>query len=126
MSSPPPDRLPVQRFTLTAAPPVRALAIAAAAELLGALLLTGRLRTQVELGADTLTVTRAGQRREVSWSDVRAVTLQHPRLRVTTADPAGGVVITNPRRESDPRFAALMSALRQRLDADRGYQTTTW
>lgn len=154
--SPHPDaRPPVQRFVLAAAPPVRALAIAATAEVLGALLLVGwqaldlplvaavlaavllafgtvllaaavvlagRLRTVVELSADTVTVTRAGRSRSVPWGAVQEVTLQHPQLQVVTEDRADGLVITNPRGPADLRFGALVEALRQRLDADRGYR----
>jgi hypothetical protein len=155
VSSSPADRPPVQRFTLNAQPPVRALAIAAGSEVLGALLLvgwqaldlplvaavvgalllafgtllvaaalvlSGRLRTLVELTPDTLEVTRAGRSRSVPWAEVQEITLQHPRLQVRTEDPADGVLITNPRGADDARFASLLDALRQRLDSDRGYR----
>lgn len=155
MSSSPADQPPVQRFTLNAQPPVRALAIAAGAEVLGALLLvgwqaldlplvaavlgalllafgsvlvaaavvlSGRLRTLVELTEDDVRVTRAGRSRSVPWSDVQEVTLQHPQVQVVTQDPAGGLVITNPRAAGDPRFVSMLEALRQRLDTDRGYR----
>ncbi|SDR69460.1 hypothetical protein SAMN04488543_0076 [Friedmanniella luteola] len=155
MSPHPTARPPVERFVLVATPPVRALAIAAGAEVLGALLLvgwqaldlplvaavagalllafgtvllaaavvlSGRLRTVVELTADAVGVTRAGRSRSVPWSAVTEVTLQHPQLRVVTEDPADGLLITNPRGAADPRFAALVDAVRQRLDTDRGYR----
>ena len=134
---------------------MRALAIAAAAEVVGALLLvgwgaldlpvavavvgglilafgtvlvgaalvlSGRLRTQVHLGADEITVTRGGQHRSLAWSKVEEVKLQHPRLHVVGSDPADGLVIVNPRAAGDPLFASLMDAIRQRLDTDRGYR----
>ena len=155
MSSLPADQPPVQRFTLNATPPVRALAIAAGTEVLGALLLVGwqaldlplvvavvgalllalgtllvaaalvlggRLRTLVELTPDNLRVTRAGRSRAVPWSAVQEVRLQHPQVQVVTEDPADGLVITNPRGAADPRFAAMLDALRERLDTDRGYR----
>jgi hypothetical protein len=153
--SPQSAQLPVRRFLLAAAPPVRALAIAAGAEVLGALLLVGwqaldlplvaavvaglllafgtvllaaavvlagRLRTVVELTEDGVGVTRAGRSRSVPWSAVQEVKLQHPQLQVVTDDPAGGLVITNPRGATDPRFAALLEALHQRLEAERGHR----
>ena len=156
MSPHPAARPPLQRFVLVAAPPVRALAIAAGTEVLGALLLvgwqaldlplavavigalllafgtllvtaalvlSGRLRTVVELTPDGLRVTRAGQSRSVPWSAVREVKLQHPQLQVIAQDRAAGVVVTNPRGADDPRFVSLVEALRQRLDTDRGYRT---
>ncbi len=155
MSSPPADRAPSQHFVLVATPPLRALAIAAVTEVLGALLLVGwqaldlplvagvlgalllaagtallgaaviltrRLRTTVELSDDAVRVTRTGRTRSLRWEAVREVTLLHPQLRVIAADPADEVVITNPRGPRDPRFAALLEALRQRLDAGRGYR----
>ena len=155
MSPHPVVQPPVQRFDLVATPPVRALAIGAGAEVLGALLLvgwgaldlplvvavlgglllaaglalvvaavvlSGRLRTRVELAPDAVRVTRAGQSRSVAWEDVQEVTLHHPQLQVVTEDPADGLVVTNPRGPADPRFAALLDALRQRLDDHRGYR----
>ena len=155
MSVAPAGQPPVQLFTLHARPPVRALAIAAGAEVIGALLLvgwgaldlpvavavvgglvlafgtvlvgaalvlSGRLRTQVHLGADEITVTRGGQRRSLAWSKVREVKLQHPQLHLVGPDLADGLVIVNPRADGDPLFASLMGAIRQRLDTDRGYR----
>ena len=155
MSSSPAGQAPNQQFVLAATPPLRALAIAAVTEVLGALLLvgwqaldlplvaavlgalllaagtvllgaavilTGRLRTIVELGDDAVRVTRAGRTRSLRWEVVREVTLLHPQLRVLTTDPADELLITNPRGPGDPRFAALLEALRQRLDAGRGYR----
>lgn len=146
---------PVQRFNLEPRPPVRALAIAALAEVLGALLLvgwsalelplvvaalgglllalgtallaaalvlTGRLRTLVELTPDVLSVTRAGRSRSVPWSAVQQVRLQHAQVQVVTEDPADGLVILSPRGPEDPRFTSLLASLRQRLDTDRGYR----
>lgn len=155
MSSLPADQPAVQRFTLNARPPVRALAIAAVAEVLGAallvawsvwglplvvallgglllalgtvlvaaaLVLTGRLRTEVLLSADAITVVRSGQRRSVPWNQVREVTLQHPRLHVVAADPADGLVVVSPRGQGDPSFHTLVQAVRRRLDDESGYR----
>lgn len=155
MSSHPAAHPPVQRFILAATPPIRALAIAAGAEVLGALLLvgwqvldlpvvaavigalllafgsilvaaavllSGRLRTLVELTDDAVSVTRAGKSRSVPWNQVRELTLRHPQVQVLTRDPADGLVITNPRGAEDPRFRSMLDALRQRLDTDRGYR----
>ncbi|CAA9313712.1 MAG: hypothetical protein AVDCRST_MAG61-1909 [uncultured Friedmanniella sp.] len=155
MSVHPVDRPPVQRFTLQPRPPVRALAIAAVSDLVGALLLVGwgaldlpiavavvgalalafgtvlvgaalvlngRLRTQVQLAAEAITVVRGGRQRSVPWSAVEEVKLQHPQLHVVATDPADGLVIVNPRAAGDPLFASMMDAIRQRLDTDRGYR----
>lgn len=93
-----------------------ALAVAAVA-------LTARLRTQVRLDADALTVVRGGKQRSVPWEQVREVTLQHPRLTVVAAEPDSSVVVVNPRSAGDPIFHALQESIRQRLDHDRGYRS---
>jgi hypothetical protein len=135
-------------------PPVRPLAIAAVAVVLGAVLLvlwrsarlslvvgvlgalvmvlglalavaavvlTARLRTEVRLEPAALTVVRRGRSRSVPWNQVREVTLDHPRLTVVAAEPDAGLVVVNPRQAGDPRFASLLTEIRQRLDADHGY-----
>ena len=86
-----------------------------------ALVLTARLRTEVRLEPDALTVVRAGRRRSVPWDQIREVTLQHPRLTVVAAEPDAGLVVVNPGPAQDRRFAALLAEIRARLDADRGY-----
>jgi hypothetical protein len=141
------------RFTLTAPPPVRALAIAAVTALVGAglmvasrvldlgpvglvvglvglalavalavaaLVLGARARADLIMEPDTITVRRGGQERRVPWSDIDSVTLTGPRL--TLVRKTGpGVVLVNPRTPTDPTFTALLSAIQDRLDADRGY-----
>jgi hypothetical protein len=87
-----------------------------------AVVLAARLRTEVRLEDDALTVVRRGQQRSVPWDQVREVTLQHPRLTVLTDEPAGRLVVVNPRRPTDPNFAALAQAVTARLDRDRGYR----
>lgn len=144
-----------QRFTLTAPPPVRALAIAAVTALVAAalavasrmldlgsvvlvvgvvglglgvalavaaLVLAARSRADLVLGADAVTVRRAGRTQRVSWADIDNVSLTGPRLtmvRKTGPD----LVVVNPRTPTDPTFTALLAALSRRLDADRGYRT---
>jgi hypothetical protein len=155
VTDPRPDQPAVQRYTLTAAPPVRPLAIAAVAVVIGAVLLvlwhsaglsvvvgvlaallmvlglalaiaalvlTARLRTEVRLEPEALTLVRRGRERSVPWDQVREVTLDHPRLTVIAAEPDHGLVVVNPRPAGDPHFAALLAQVKQRLDADRGYQ----
>jgi hypothetical protein len=147
------DPRPVEQYTLKAVAPVRPLAIAAAAVVLGAVLLvlwrsaglslvvgalgvllmllgvalavaalvlTARLRTEVRLEPEALTIVRRGRQRSVPWDQVREVILDHPRLTVVAAEPAAGLVVINPRSAGDPRFASLLVQITQRLDADRG------
>ena len=146
-----------RRFTLTAPPPVRALAIAAVTALVGAglmvasrvldlgtvvlvvglvglglavalavaaLVLAARARTDLDLESEAVTIRRAGQVRRVPWADIGTVTLTGPRLALVrkTGDD---VVVVNPRAPTDPTFTALLAALQNRLDNDRGYQTPT-
>jgi hypothetical protein len=89
---------------------------------LTALVLTARLRTEVRLEPEALTVVRRGRQRSVPWDQVREVTLQHPRLTVTATAPDADLVVVNPRSAGDPRFASLLGEIKQRLDADRGYR----
>ena len=143
-----------QRFTLTAPPPVRALAIAAVTALVGAglivisqmldlgavvlavgvvglvlavalavaaLVLGARVRSELLLETEAITIRGAGEERRVPWADIDTVTLLGPRLtfvRRTGAD----VVVVNPRGPADRTFRALLTAVRRRLDADRGYR----
>lgn len=145
-----------ERFTLTAPPPVRALAISAVTALVGvglvalartyglgtvvlvigivglalavvlagtALVLMARVRTVLELGRETLTLSRAGQQRQVPWAEIDSVTLAGPRLLlVHKAGPEGDVPVLNPRTPQDPTFIALLRAIQRRLDVDRGYR----
>jgi hypothetical protein len=155
VTDPRPDQPRVQQYTLNAVPPVRPLAIAAVAVVLGAVLLvlwhsarlslvvgvlaallmvmgvalavaalvlTARLRTEVRLEPEALTVVRRGRQRSVPWDQVREVTLDHPRLTVIAAEPEADLVVVNPRPAGDPRFASLLAEVKQRLDAGRGYQ----
>ena len=143
-----------QRFTLTAPPPVRALAIAVVTALVGAglivaspmlglgpvvlivglvglalavvlaaaaLLLGAWARSDLVMEPEAITVRRAGQERRVPWADIDTVTLTGPPLTLVRKT-GGGVVVLNPRTPTDPTFTALLSAIRHRLDADRGYQ----
>lgn len=96
-----------------------ALALAVAALVLGA-----RARTTVDLDAEGLTLSRAGQRRRVPWAEIQTVTLTGSRLLLVHKEgPAASVAVLNPRTPSDPTFTALLHAIRRRMDADRGYRT---
>ena len=147
-------RVEVQRFTLRAAPPLRALAIGSAGAMVGAvlivlwrvldlplvvlivgvlllvlaialvvaaLLLTARLRTLVVVGPQHVEVRRRGQSRRLAWSEIERVTLRGPRLTLIAKQPGGDAIMLNPRTPEDPVFSGLLTALRQRLDHDRGY-----
>jgi hypothetical protein len=143
-----------ERFTLTAPPPVRALAIAAVTALVGAglmvaagvldlgsvvlvvglvglvlavalalaaLVLSARARADLALGPEAISVRRAGQVSRVPWAEIETVTLTGPRLALVRKAGAD-LVVVNPRTPTDPTFTALLMALQQRLDNDRGYR----
>ncbi|WP_375424249.1 hypothetical protein [uncultured Friedmanniella sp.] len=97
------------------------LLVLGVALVLAALLFTARLRTEVRLYPDAITVRRRDQERSVSWREITEVSLTHPRLALLTAERTGGVVVVNPRQASDPVFSSLVEEVRRRLDADRGY-----
>jgi len=143
-----------QRFELTAPPPVRALAIAAAVAVLAmialvaggltdstvvlvlglvalvlastwavvALMLTRRLRTSVILDSDSISVTQGGSTHSLAWSDVDQVGLRGRHLVLSAkSGPDEDAAVLNPRTRTDPVFMAVVTAVRDRLDADRGY-----
>ena len=81
------------------------------------------MRTVVVAGSDDLAVLRGRQSRSVAWSEIDKVSLRGPRLTVITKTGGGAnLVVINPRTPADPTFAALIAAVRRRLDVDRGYQ----
>ena len=94
-----------------------AVALAVAALVLGA-----RARSELVMEPEAITVRRAGQVRRVPWADIDTVTLTGPQLTLVRKTGAS-VVVVNPRTSSDPTFKALLGAIQQRLDADRGYRT---
>jgi hypothetical protein len=88
-----------------------------------ALLLTARLRSTLILDSQSITITRGRHRRVVPWSMIQTVKMQEPRLLLITASEAKpDAEIINPRRSTDPTFAALIAEIQRRLNADRGYR----
>jgi hypothetical protein len=90
-----------------------------------ALLLTRRLRTTVVLAPDAVTVVRGRDTREQRWAEIDHVDLKGPRLTFTVKGDAQDLVVVNPRTPTDTTFMTMLAEIQQRLDADRGYQTTT-
>jgi hypothetical protein len=88
----------------------------------GALFLTRKLRTSIVLDEDAITVSQAGSTHALAWSDVEEVGLRGRHL-VLSAKPGQGedASVLNPRTRYDPAFLAVVTAVRDRLDADRGY-----
>ena len=144
-----------QRFSLSAPPPVRPLAIAAVIALVGAglmvasqvlelgavvlvvglvglglavalaiaaVVIVARLRTDLVVEPEAITVRRSGQVQRVPWAEIDTVTLTGPRLALVRKAGAD-VMVINPRTPTDPTFVALLAAISRRLDADRGYRT---
>ncbi|GAB3765554.1 YcxB family protein [Microlunatus parietis] len=132
-------------------PPVRAYAIAAGAAVVGAglivagtvsalqvvlvigvivlalglalalvaLIMVLRLTTTVIMDRDGLEVRRIGHRQKIPWSDITSVkTTRHHFIVVANS---GGTEFVNPRDGEDKTVIALMTAIRDRLDANRGY-----
>lgn len=99
-----------------------ALLVLAVALAVGALVLTRRLRTSVVLRSDTITVVHGGRSQSVPWAAVSEVGLRGRHL-ILAAKPGegAGAAILNPRTRSDPAFLSVVTAVRDRLNADRGY-----
>jgi hypothetical protein len=88
-----------------------------------ALVLTLRLRTTLILNQQSITLIRGRHRRAVPWSMIDSVKLQGPRLLLITEPEAGPhAVVINPRGSTDATFAALVTEIQSRLNADRGYR----
>lgn len=151
------SELDSEHFTLTAAPPIRTLAIASLVSIVGAALMVGsrafrlgpialvlgavgltfaialalagvilasRLRSTLVLDTDGITVVRGRRADRLPWSDIDSVQLAGPRLTFLPKTASGvEVSVINPRARTDPTFTALVTAIRDRLDVDRGYRT---
>jgi hypothetical protein len=87
----------------------------------GAFLLSARLRTLIYLDADGITLIRGSRKRVLRWADIDQVTLSGARLTLQAKGNAHSASVINPRSPADFVFVALMAAIRQRLDASRGY-----
>ena len=89
-----------------------------------AIILTTRLRTTLILDAESITITRGRQRRVLPWSMIDRVKLQGSRLLliIQPDSDAPDAVVINPRSSTDATFAALLTEIQQRLNADRGYR----
>lgn len=142
-----------ETHVLTPRPPVRAYAIAAAAAVVGAVLIVAgsvtpmaplriagtvllvlggalailalimvlRLSTTVIMDTDGLEVRRLGRRQRIPWAEVTSVKATRHHFIVVAS--SGGTEFVNPRDGEDPTVVALMTAIRDRLDANRGYGT---
>jgi hypothetical protein len=88
-----------------------------------ALILTLRLRTTLILDSESITISRGWHRKAVPWSMIDSVKLRGPQLLLIIAPEAEpDVVVMNPRGSTDATFAALITEIQSRLNADRGYR----
>ena len=98
------------------------LACGGGAMLAGVLALR-RFAQTVELTSMGVTVAGAQGTRTLPWSSVTQVTLNGRVLTLQTgSDRDEPVEVLNPRGPAEVTFAALIEALRERLDTDRGYR----
>jgi hypothetical protein len=88
-----------------------------------ALVLTRRLQTTLILDSESITISCGRHRRALPWSMIDSVKLRGSRLLLITAHEAGpDAVVMNPRGSTDATFAALITEIQSRLNADRGYR----
>ncbi|MFP5283890.1 MAG: PH domain-containing protein [Actinomycetes bacterium] len=81
-----------------------------------------RLRFAVALNASGLTVRRGRRTRSLRWEEISEVSATPLRL---TLVPRSGrrLVVVSPQRSTAPILTLLADAIRERLDADRGYRS---
>jgi hypothetical protein len=88
-----------------------------------AVLAFGRLAQTVELGAEAVTVRRRRGTVTLAWSDISKVLLDGPRLiLLPAAEQNEPVQVLNPGGAAEATFTSLTEAVRERLDAHRGYR----
>lgn len=142
-------------YVLTAGQPVRASAIGAGLDLVGAVLIVlgvdrslpalmvigiilfllgvalavaaavvrHRLRTEVGIGTEEITICSAGRTATARWSDITGVTADaHAIYLARDSGDAPALKINSPRGATDPEFGRLSAELAERLDDNRGYR----
>ena len=85
------------------------------------LLFMARLRAQVDLDPEKITIRRGSHARSLRWTEIQRVSLDGPRLTLQAKAPQLDAVVINPRSPADPVFMSLVAAISQRLDTSRGY-----
>jgi hypothetical protein len=108
------------------------LAVGASLMILGvglvivAVLLNRRLHRTLILTPTAITLVRGRARRTLKWSDIERVSLTGPRLVLVTKPGSGrSAAVINPGGHSRQSFAALIEAIRGKLDTDRGYRSAS-
>ncbi|MGI8459137.1 MAG: hypothetical protein ACR2LI_13640 [Propionibacteriaceae bacterium] len=84
-----------------------------------------RLRSEIVVRTNGLTVAGARGRTTLPWSEIEGVTAIEHQLILNRTDGGPEVVIINPRGGREPAYPALVEAIRRRMDADRGYRPLT-
>lgn len=80
-----------------------------------------RVNVTLILTTQSITAVRGRSRRELAWSAIDGVTLQGAQLTLASRSERD-LTVLNPRGPSEARFAALVLAVRDHLDADCGYR----
>ena len=81
-------------------------------------------RTTLIAEKSTLTLVNGRRRRVLQWSEIADVSLQRARLVFTPKGPGRRqAVIIDPTLTGQPMFTEMLTELRKRLDASRGYRS---
>jgi hypothetical protein len=86
-----------------------------------AVIMVRRLHSVLLLDDHAITVVRGSRQRRLRWSEIEEVNLRGQRLTLVTRPGRRDAAVLNPGGPSNVIFAALVEAIRARLDADRGY-----
>ena len=89
-----------------------------------ALFAKSRYQTTLLVERDRLTLINGRRRRVLNWTEVSDVSIQGPHLVLSPTEEGGRreIVLFDTRQAGTPLFEDLMQALRNRLDASRGYK----
>jgi len=84
-----------------------------------ALVVVLRVSTRVIMDDTGLEIRRVGRQQRIPWSEIS--TVKATRHHFIVVAKSGGAEFVNPRDDEDRAVVAFMTAIRDRLDADRGY-----
>lgn len=81
-----------------------------------------RVRTEVRLDTDGITISAGGRTAAARWREITGVTTDRQSIYLDRDENQPVLKIDSPRGDADPQFGRLSAELAHRLDQDRGYR----